>query len=253
MKYAILKGAILLAATAIGAVDGVDDSRANALSNREIMARIAMRRYGGKIRQPDTEKGAIVFVNKQKTVGRTALEKAIAKLERQFKYTILISETDERPSPERFVVRLEDLDRAERIVLAPEDFWASVNVKALAADKPPKPILEDRFEKEVRRAFAFVCGGTCGTEPGGICRMITKLSDLDAIPGLDFALDIESRIINNMQKSEVRPYRIAKYIDAVREGWAPQPTNEYQQAIWDKVHQIPDKPITIEYDPKTDK
>ena len=38
-----------------------------------------------------------------------------------------------------------------------------------------------------------------------------------------------------------------------QQGWAPAPTNEVQQAIWDKVHQIPDKPITIEFDPKTDK
>lgn len=219
-------------------------------SNKEIMDHIAMKRYGGKIRQPNSERGEIVFVNSQKTVEASVLAKAIDKIERQFKYIVKVSDKDVDASASRLVVRLEDLDRKERVLLAPESYWVSVNVKSLAADNPPKAILADRFEKEVRRAFAFVCGGTCGTEPGGICRMVNSLSDLDAIPGLDFALDIEARIVNNMNETEVKPYRIAKYSEAVQEGWAPAPTNDYQQAIWDKVHAMPATPMKIEFDPK---
>lgn len=219
-------------------------------SNKEIMDHIAMKRYGGKIRQPNSERGEIVFVNSQKTVEASVLAKAIDKIERQFKYIVKVSDKDVDASASRLVVRLEDLDRKERVLLAPESYWVSVNVKSLAADNPPKAILADRFEKEVRRAFAFVCGGTCGTEPGGICRMVNSLSDLDAIPGLDFALDVEARIVNNMNETEVKPYRIAKYSEAVQEGWAPAPTNEFQKAIWDKVHAIPATPMKIEFDPK---
>ena len=219
-------------------------------SSKEIMASIAMKRYGGKIRQPNTEKGSIVFVNTQKTVTKSVLERVVEKLEQRFRFTTIISESDVESRAERFVVRLEDLDRKDCIILAPESFWISVNVKALAADNPPKAILVDRFEKEVRRAFAFVCGGTCGTETGGICRMVSSISDLDAIPGLDFSLDVEARIINNMNDSGVRPYRMAKYSEACQEGWAPPPTNDYQRMIWERVHQIPDKSVTIEYDPK---
>lgn len=219
-------------------------------SNKEIMDHIAMKRYGGKIRQPNSERGEIVFVNTQKTVDASVLVKAMEKLERQFRYIVKVSDKDVDASASRLVVRLEDLDRKERVLLAPESYWVSVNVKSLAADNPPKAILADRFEKEVRRAFAFVCGGTCGTEPGGICRMVNSLSDLDAIPGLDFALDIEARIVNNMNETEVKPYRIAKYSEAVQEGWAPAPTNEFQKAIWDKVHAVPATPIKIEFDPK---
>lgn len=220
-------------------------------SNKEIMDHIAMKRYGGKIRQPNSERGEIVFVNSQKTVEASVLAKAIDKLERQFKYIVKISDKDVVASASRLVVRLEDLDRKERVLLAPESYWVSVNVKSLAADNPPKAILADRFEKEVRRAFAFVCGGTCGTEPGGICRMVNSLSDLDAIPGLDFALDVEARIVNNMNETEVKPYRIAKYSEAVQEGWAPAPTNEFQKAIWDKVHAMPAEPLKIK--PETTK
>lgn len=242
---------IALAALSVASLVAEDTKEPTAKkSNKEIMDHIAMKRYGGKIRQPNSECGEIVFVNSQKTVDASVLSKAIDKLERQFKYIVKISDKDVDASASRLVVRLEDLDRKERVLLAPESYWVSVNVKSLAADNPPKAILADRFEKEVRRAFAFVCGGTCGTEPGGICRMVNSLSDLDAIPGLDFALDIEARIVNNMNETEVKPYRIAKYSEAVQEGWAPAPTNDYQQAIWDKVHAMPATPMKIEFDPK---
>ena len=242
---------IALAALSVASLVAEDTKEPTAKkSNKEIMDHIAMKRYGGKIRQPNSECGEIVFVNSQKTVDASVLSKAIDKLERQFKYIVKISDKDVVASASRLVVRLEDLDRKERVLLAPESYWVSVNVKSLAADNPPKAILADRFEKEVRRAFAFVCGGTCGTEPGGICRMVNSLSDLDAIPGLDFALDIEARIVNNMNETEVKPYRIAKYSEAVQEGWAPAPTNEFQKAIWDKVHAIPATPMKIEFDPK---
>ena len=242
---------IALAALSVASLVAEDTKEPTAKkSNKEIMDHIAMKRYGGKIRQPNSECGEIVFVNSQKTVDASVLSKAIDKLERQFKYIVKISDKDVVASASRLVVRLEDLDRKERVLLAPESYWVSVNVKSLAADNPPKAILADRFEKEVRRAFAFVCGGTCGTEPGGICRMVNSLSDLDAIPGLDFALDIEARIVNNMNETEIKPYRIAKYSEAVQEGWAPAPTNEFQKAIWDKVHAIPATPMKIEFDPK---
>ena len=245
---------IALAALSVASLVAEDAKEPTAKkSNKEIMDHIAMKRYGGKIRQPNSERGEIVFVNSQNTVDASVLAKAIEKLERQFKYIVKVSNKDVDASASRLVVRLEDLDRKERVLLAPESYWVSVNVKSLAADKPPKAILADRFEKEVRRAFAFVCGGTCGTESGGICRIVNSLSDLDAIPGLDFALDVEARIVNNMNETEVKPYRIAKYSEAVQEGWAPAPTNEFQKAIWDSVRALPAKPMKIEYDPKKGK
>lgn len=240
--------AIALLTLAISAAEAPQPAKKKR-SGKEIMDRIAMKYYGGKIRQPNSEKGEIVFVNTQKTVEPQVLDKVIAKLERQFKFIFKVSPTDVESSTSRPVIRLEDLDRKSRVILAPEDLWVSLNVKSLAADNPPKAILNDRFEKEVRRVFAFVCGGTCGTNPGGVCKLVTRLADLDSIPGTDYSLDVEARIVNNMTDTEVRPYRIAKYSEACREGWAPAPTNEFQKAIWDRAQSDkergPTKPITI--------
>ena len=47
----------------------------------------------------------------------------------------------------------------------------------------------------------------------------------------------------------ITPAIESTYRKACKEGWAPQPTNEYQQAIWDSFHELPTKPVKIEFDP----
>ncbi len=55
--------------------------------------------------------------------------------------------------------------------------------------------------------------------------------------------------ITQFQKSHgVTQGKHTVYLVACQEGWAPPPTNEYQKAIWDKVHATPSKPIKITYD-----
>ncbi len=51
----------------------------------------------------------------------------------------------------------------------------------------------------------------------------------------------------------IEPLKVASYMRACQEGWAPAPTNDIQKAIWNEVYKIPDKPITINFDPKKDK
>ena len=46
------------------------------------------------------------------------------------------------------------------------------------------------------------------------------------------------------------PVMMVTYGRAVREGWAPAPTNEYQKAIWDKIHAMPTEPIKIKPETK---
>ena len=54
-------------------------------------------------------------------------------------------------------------------------------------------------------------------------------------------------------KRGIPPIRSDTYKLACQEGWVPEPTNDVQRTIWKQVHSIPDKPITIEFDPKKDK
>ena len=65
--------------------------------------------------------------------------------------------------------------------------------------------------------------------------------------------DVFPRMLHYIGALGIRPVVQATYKKACQEGWAPAPTNDVQKAIWEKVHAIPDKPITIEFDPKKDK
>ena len=255
MKSALIS-MLVLSMALTGLAEGQDKAPARRPTREQVhaaMQRSNMRRFGGRIRQPNSERGRIVFVNAQDLVEASVLAKFVEDYRARYRYTMEVTDKDCKSGKGTIVIRIENTDREERIVLAPENFWVSVNVRALAADNPPKAILKNRFEQELKRAFAFVCCGTCGDNAGGICGVVNGLSDIDAIGVKLYTPDVEIRIANNMPFAGLEPYRVCKYSEAVQEGWAPAPTNEFQKAIWDKVHAVPSDPMKIEFDPKKGK
>ena len=79
---------------------------------------------------------------------------------------------------------------------------------------------------------------------------VTKVSDLDAITESSLPVDVLSRFPEYMKSLGVTPARQVRYRDACQQGWAPQPTNDYQRVIWEEYHSEPTEPIRIKYDPK---
>ena len=79
---------------------------------------------------------------------------------------------------------------------------------------------------------------------------VMKSEDLDKLLTDGFTFDMASSINENLQALGMHPERKVPYIKAVKEGWAPAPTNDIQKAIWDKVHAAPKNPMKIEFDPK---
>ena len=73
---------------------------------------------------------------------------------------------------------------------------------------------------------------------------------LDKNPDIQLPVDVLSRFRTYMEPLGVKPSILVPYRRACEEGWAPAPTNEYQKAIWDKVHAAPKNPMKIEFDPK---
>ena len=74
---------------------------------------------------------------------------------------------------------------------------------------------------------------------------VVKASDLDKYPDSRLPVDVLDRMQKNMSVIGMAPFKITTYRKACEDGWAPQPTNEYQQAIWDKVHAMPTEPLKI--------
>lgn len=140
---------------------------------------------------------------------------------------------------------------APALSVYPENRVALVNVTPLMAGVDRAKGL-GRIERELWRALVYVGGGLLSTMPS-VMRPVFSPKDLDGIE-CRMANPMETAMIN-MCAGATGLARIQRttYRNACRQGWAPQPTNEFQQAIWDEVRQLPSKPIKIEFDPKKGK
>ena len=130
-------------------------------------------------------------------------------------------------------------------LVAVEAKWGLVNVAKLDTSK--------RFAVEFARVATLTFGAGASQLKGSCMQTVTSAQDLDKIIDARYKYDAVISLMKNLQGLGVMPKRKASYKKACQEGWAPQPTNEYQRAIWNQINAIPDKPITIEYDPKVDK
>ena len=220
------------------------------------------RRTGGHLIKKGTFTGKIAFIDTQDAVPFAVAEKT-AKLFADTVEINVVAEKAVKGRPEDLLkasgaavaVIIVNDDTTPAMLLAPEDRWGIVNVAKLVDDLPSdnakSKFRPTRAGKEMVRAFSLLCGGGSSQFPGNMMNAPTlRQLDLtvDTIP-----MDMVGYYQEYLKALGVTPREFTTYKRACREGWAPNPTNEVQQAIWNKVHQIPDKPMKIEFDPKKDK
>ena len=196
---------------------------------------------------PNSQKGQIIFVNKQNRLPKNEIDSVCKTIEKATKCKAAIG------SIEGAKIAIEIVDDATSPLMTayPEDYRAIVNIRKL--DKSLKGKAFEKFyvsrcRKELLRAFCFACGAGGSQYPNNIMA-IGDITDLDLydefIPG-DTATICQTRLL----RIGVTPVRFATYGKACREGWAPAPTNDIQKAIWDKVHAMPTAPIKIKPETK---
>ena len=128
-----------------------------------------------------------------------------------------------------------------------EQRWGVINAKLVLEGNPEGKARSMRLRRVMARVFkALLCSGSTVR---GVSAVRTG-KDLEALPADPIEAASLMQMINSLQSFGLRPPRTVPYYRACKEGWAPAPTNEYQKAIWDKVHAIPAKPMKIEFDPK---
>ena len=213
-------------------------------------------RVGGFIERPGTSKGSITYVNCQQRAPRAWIDESIAYFSEVTKFKINYAEGTfdiKNPKVEGNVsIFIVEDDGLPTLLIAPENRWAMVNIAPIAQEKRPI-FFEQRTKKELSRAFAYLCGATGSKYERSLTRGISSQTELDKNPDYELPMDVVQRFWDYMKPLGVLPAQRATYLKACQEGWAPPPTNDVQKAVWEKVHAIPDKPITIEYDPKKDK
>ena len=148
------------------------------------------------------------------------------------------------------VLALIDDSDAPRILCAPEEAWAAVNVRALSIDKPETDVLEKRIVKESWRALSIALGAFDTNYRPCLLAPIHTLKDLDSNPSMVVSPEPFTKMMDNAEKLGIGRVKKTSYRKACYEGWAPPPKNVYQQAIWDMVHAMPTAPIKIKPETK---
>ena len=221
------------------------------------------KRTGGGVVKPNTEKGQIIFVNAQSRVPRAAFEKVVFDIYCLAPFPMKVIDAKPGMSGEAAkaayksnvaIVIVDDAAQPTSLV-ALEDGWAMMNIAKLAAGykgvEVTGAVLESRARKELIRVFSALCGGG-GSQFQGNVLDVGKVENLDAAE--DFIpMDMKYKYVNYLGSIGVSAPKIVTYEQACREGWAPDPTNDVQKAIREKVFALPTNPIKIKFDPKTDK
>lgn len=252
-------GALLLSvAYGADATNAVTKANSRAAHLAAVQRRMAS--TGGMVRKPGSGKGEIAVINAQKGIATAKLAWALRSIRRTMRLNVAIrdGELDGQPTAAsvdrtgaRLAVFVVDSDLfASAVTLAPEDRWAVVNVRPLKKDSPTAEKLEDRTRKEIVRAFGWLCGAANSQMRGTVMGAMPDLQALDKVILIEYPPDAYGRTVEYLRGYGVEPYVEATYRYACREGWAPEPTNDYQKAIWEKEHQLPTKPIRIEFDAK---
>ena len=202
---------------------------------------------GGFVYKPNSGYGKILFVNKQNRIPIAQLQKAEKGIKEEIFLEVEFSDVE---SEAEIAIELVDNDKDRSLSVYPDDKKAIVNVAPLNKDNPKPDLLAERTVKQMMRAFVFLAGGGGGgNRAGTLMDVITSLDRLDqaemAIPG-----DLVLRCQDYLLRSGIKTWTRVTYKDACEEGWAPAPTNEFQKAVWDKVHSAPKTPMKIKFDPK---
>lgn len=201
---------------------------------------------GGYAEKPNSGQGEVLLVNLQDRVAADELVKAGEGIRKDVNVKITV-ERAERTA--QMTIRIVDESgNMEPLSVYPDSIRATVNVAPLARDNPPPDILAARVRKEVMRAFAFL-GGAAGGDEGLLMDAMTKLDRLDKaeerLPG-----DIVLKCDPYLRRIGMKKWTRVTYRQACREGWANEPSNEFEKAVWDEVRAIPQKPMRIIFDPK---
>lgn len=246
-----LVAALALVSSGVSA-DGTDQQkRRSTPEERKAHREARLAAEGGNIDRPI--KGRVVRVKLETDkISRSDLAQVERDMQMLLRVAVEIVEkgSDSPNEVGAFVLVAEQGEKAPSLLCAPEDCWSTVNVTRLLADKPDAETLKSRIVKEIWRGLAYALGAANSQKQPCVMRPIFKPADLDA-----HKVSVVSPMPLMSMKQTAGLLKLAAggqttYLRACEEGWAPQPTNDVQKAIWNKVHELPTKPITIEPEKK---
>lgn len=213
---------------------------------------------GGMVTKPGSQQGQIVFVNCQKRAGVELIKEVISELNVKPVYNMILEDgAFSLPQPKihgTISLYIVDDPSMPTLLSAPEDRWAMVNIARLGEGRGSQAgYFNARVKKELTRGYCLLAGTQDSNYKNSLLGCKTKPEDLDLHIDCRLPVDIQQRMKEYLPGYGVLPAHIVPYSQAVREGWAANPTNDVQKRVWDKIHAMPNNPIKIKYDPKKGK
>lgn len=236
------KLAIALAVVSIGTLFAGTTARQEAQRKaRESL----IAKMGGLVAIPDKEPG-VVFLNCQKTIPDSTFQNAQNTVRDEFHISCFLRSGTCKNISEVIalakdktkagaVIAIVDDDSTPKMLVAPEDRAAIVNVRQLMTDKPTQDKLNRRAWLMAYRAFCVAMGAAWTTSDVGLMRRIDTLEELDKVWGQATAPEAHFPICAMSKALKLSPGGFTPYRDACLDGWAPPPTNAVQKAIWEGV------------------
>jgi len=246
---------VLLAVTASAQQATAAKPPAKKMTGKEKMAMMQMMSFGGYVNDTRNQKGSVVIVNAQSAADKAWFDPVVAELCKFVKVAFSVKDGKfslSKPElPGEACVFVVDDPALPMSLAAPEARWTLVNVAPLKAGAGEKPqFFKARVQKQLMRSLSYLMGATESQYPMCLTGCVTKPEDLDQYTDFRLPVDVLGRFEKYVKGYGVIPYRRATYKQAVQEGWAAQPTNKYQKAIWDGIHTLPTKPIEIKPETK---
>lgn len=200
---------------------------------------------GGRVVNPKSGEGKIVFVNCQTKVSEADLTAKIAELAMMFAVKMELQQ-GKFPSMDQMdhvakatggvaAFFLVDDSTLPISLSAYESGWGVVNIAKLTAEN--SNLQAERVQKEMARTFALTCGIACGMGTADLMKSVRQPHDLDMckLPSERGIQAVISPIHRFLLPRGLMPTHVVTYARACREGWAPAPTNDVQKALMEKA------------------
>ena len=121
------------------------------------------------------------------------------------------------------------------LAVYPEERIGLVNADRLKGGEDPAAP-EVRVSKEIWRAMGFIGGVGFSQHENDMMQPYYTLKELDGNIHAYIQPMNMAKMGRFWKRFGVKKEARVPYLVACQEGWAPQPTNDVQKAIWDKLH-----------------
>lgn len=214
------------------------------LSDAEKAAKKAefYKKTGGLVRRPKTGSGKVVFINSQDKFKIADLQALAGKLSDIMKIDFEViqengvdlsnaAEFMKKSNAPCGAIAAKLAPTMPELIVVPDSGYAIINVSAFPADASSK-----YFSKQLVRGFAAASGAMSSQYPLTLMSAFENSKKLDSFPSEELPVDVMIRVKNSLKQNGVAPYAVTTYKHACREGWAHQPTNDVEKAIWKEMH-----------------